>query len=128
MDCRVDPALFLRLGLGDAHVIRNAGGRVTEDVLRSLTISVGLLGVTAVAVIRHTGCGLQGRSWDVRERLGQAGVSATGLELHTFTDLEESVREDVVALRHSPALRDRVDVRGFVYRVADGVLAPVDTP
>jgi carbonic anhydrase len=125
MDSRVDPRSFLGINPGDAHVLRNAGGRVTEDVLRSLTVSIGLMGVTAVAVVHHTDCGLQARSFALRDTLAAAGVSGTGLELHSFTDLEESVRDDVAMLERNPVVRLRAHVRGFIYRVEDGRLTAV---
>jgi carbonic anhydrase len=118
MDARLDPAKFLGLAEGDAHVIRNAGGIVTDDALRSLVISHNLLGTEEVLVVGHTDCGmLTFRDDEVQERLG------TDIELHAFPDLEARVRESVRLVRESPLLPDAV--AGFVYDVGTGRLREV---
>jgi carbonic anhydrase len=131
MDARIDPAKALGLSEGDAHVIRNAGGRAHE-ALRSLVISQRLLGTREVAVIHHTDCGmltftddeLRGR---VREELG---ADASHIAFLPFADLDESVRSDVAYLRASPLIPADVPVRGFVYDVRTGTVreVPVDAP
>ncbi len=119
MDARLDPAKLLGLEEGDAHVIRNAGGLVTDDALRSLVISHHLLGTQEVLVIGHTGCGmLTFRDDEVQQRLG------TDIAFHAFPDLEESVRSSVRRVRESPLLPDAV--AGFVYEVGTGRLRRVD--
>jgi len=127
MDARLDPARFLGLQEGDAHVIRNAGGRATEDALRSLVISQQLLGTNTVVVIHHTDCGmLTFRNEDLRQKLKQElGVDAGHLDFLPFSDLEQSVRDDVTALKASPLIPDSVAISGFIYDVKSGKLLPV---
>lgn len=120
MDCRVDPPALLGFGVGDAHVLRNAGGVVTDDVLRSLSLSQRLLGTRQVVIVQHTNCGLHAEEDDLRERLGDIDLPG---ELHSFTDLDDSVRRSMERLRATPHLSD--DVRGFVYDVASGELREV---
>jgi carbonic anhydrase len=118
MDARLDPAKFLGLDEGDAHVIRNAGGIVTDDALRSLVISHNLLGTEEVLVIGHTDCGmLTFRDEDVQAQLG------TDITLHAFPDLEDRISESVRTVRESSLLPDAVS--GFVYEVETGRLRPV---
>jgi len=120
MDARLDPAKFLGLGEGDAHVIRNAGGLVTDDALRSLVISHHLLGTEEVLVIGHEGCGMVTfKDEDLQERLG------TDVDFHAFPDLEESVRSSVGKVRESPLLPDSFSATGFVYDVQSGELREV---
>jgi carbonic anhydrase len=118
MDARLDPAKFLGLDEGDAHVIRNAGGIVTDDALRSLVISHNLLGTEEVLVIGHTDCGmLTFRDEDVQAQLG------TDITLHAFPNLEDRISESVRTVRESSLLPDAVS--GFVYEVETGRLRPV---
>ena len=118
MDARLDPARFLGLEEGDAHVIRNAGGIVTDDALRSLVISHHLLGTQEALVIGHTDCGMLTFTDDeLRERLG---ADAAGVDFHAFPDLEERVRQSVAAIRDSPLLPESFGARGYVYDVRSG--------
>jgi carbonic anhydrase len=118
MDARLDPAKFLGLEEGDAHVIRNAGGIVTDDALRSLVISHNLLGTEEVLVIDHTDCGmLTFKDEDVQAQLD------TDIVLHAFPNLEDRIRESVRTVSESPLLPDAVS--GFVYEVETGKLRPV---
>jgi carbonic anhydrase len=118
MDARLDPAKFLGLDEGDLHVIRNAGGIVTDDALRSLVISHNLLGTEEILVIGHTDCGmLTFRDEDVQAQLG------TDITLHAFPNLEDRVSESVRTVRESSLLPDAVS--GFVYEVETGRLRPV---
>ncbi len=127
MDARIEPFAMLGLRAGDAHVIRNAGGRVTEDVLRSLVISSTLLGTRAYLVIHHTECGMQSfTNEELRERLRrERAVDAGAMDFLPFGDLEASVREDVEAIRRCPLLPEEVEVRGLVYDVRTGRLREV---
>jgi carbonic anhydrase len=127
MDARLDPARFLGLDIGDAHVIRNAGGRASDDAIRSLIISSRLLGTNAFAVVHHTDCGmLTFSNDDLREKLrAETGEDASDVEFLPFTDLEESVREDVRRIRESPFLDPGIPVRGFIYEVRTGLLSEV---
>lgn len=128
MDARMHPERFLGLDIGDAHVIRNAGGRASEDAIRSLVISSLLLGTREFLVIHHTRCGMQSHTneqirHDVAERLG---ADASNVDFLPFTDLDDSVREDVRRIRESPLIGDDIMVRGFVYEVESGRLRPVE--
>ena len=124
MDARLDPARVLGLEEGDAHVIRNAGGRAA-DALRSLIISQQLLGTREVVVVHHTDCGMLTFSdADLRGKLKAELGQEADFPFLSFSDLEQSVREDVAALQTSPFLL-RVPVRGFLYDVKTGRLAEV---
>jgi carbonic anhydrase len=127
MDARLDPARFLGLEPGDAHVIRNAGGLVTEDAIRSLVISHWLLGTQEVAVIAHTDCGmLTFSNDDLRARLrSEADADASEVDFRPFADLRESVRESLRAVRESQFLPDSLELSGWIYDVRDGRLAEV---
>ena len=123
MDARLDPARFLGLAEGDAHVIRNAGGLVTDDALRSLVISHHELGTQEAFVIGHERCGMIGLSDDdMHEKLGAA---AEGVEFLGFADLEEAVRGSVRRIRESRLLPDSFEATGFVYDVRTGGLRQV---
>lgn len=127
MDARLDPARILGLEVGDAHVIRNAGGLVTDDALRSLVISHWLLGTQEAFVIAHTDCGmLTFTNDDLRAKLAEeAGADASGIDFHPFPDLDESVRRSVRAIRESPFLPNSFAAFGFVYDVRTGRLREV---
>lgn len=127
MDARLVPSAFLGIEEGDAHIIANAGGRATDDALRSLIVSHKLLGTREILVIHHTDCGamnLDSRALQAR-LLRETGADASGIDFLPFHDLEESVRQDVAAVRRSPFIAADVAVRGFVYDVATGLLRQV---
>jgi carbonic anhydrase len=127
MDARLDPAKFLGLQEGDAHVIRNAGGLVTDDALRSLVISHWLLGTQEAFVIGHTGCGmLTFTNEELQGKLAyETGAQTSGLDFLPFGDLEESVRASVRRIAESPLLPDSFGASGFVYEVESGRLREV---
>lgn len=127
MDARLDPGEFLGLEPGEAHVIRNAGGRVSGDALRSLVISQRLLGTNEVVVIHHTDCGMMSFSnSDLREKIqSDLGADASDTDFLPFSDLEDSVREDVEAVRNSKLVPDDISVTGAVYEVETGRLREV---
>lgn len=125
MDARIDPMRMFDLAPGDAHVVRNAGGRA-QDALRSLAISHAVLGTSHVVVVHHTDCGLLGTTnADLRTRFAARGVDAGAIDFLPFDDLDESVREDMARLRASALLADGVRVDGFVYDVRTGLVRPV---
>ena len=116
MDARIDPAALLGLRPGDAHVIRNAGGRATKDALHALAISQAVLGTREVMVIHHTECamGRMGES-DLAARIAAATNHPFHEELGTFTDAVAAIVEDVGHVRAYPSLAHRDGVRGFLY-------------
>jgi carbonic anhydrase len=121
MDARLDPAKFLGLEEGDAHVIRNAGGRAA-DAIRSLVISQQLLGTREVVVVHHTDCGmLTFTDAQLHQKLHDELHVHAEIPFLPFSDLEQSVRDDVAEIKNSPLLLD-VPVRGFIYDVHTGRL------
>jgi carbonic anhydrase len=128
MDARLHPEKFLGLEIGDAHVIRNAGGRASDDAIRSLTISSHLLGTNEYVVIHHTDCGmLTFSNEDLQKKLADLGADASDVDFLPFNDLEDSVRDDVDSIRLSPYIPEGINVRGFVYDVRTGRLNEVDS-
>src|SRR5919201_545102 len=113
MDARMD--LFAMLGLerGDAHIIRNAGGLVTDDAIRSLSASQRLLGTEEIVVVMHEGCGLHGASEDEFARALAADGALPAWRLGAFEDLEGTLRQSLARLRSTPELPAREHVRGF---------------
>ena len=129
MDSRID--LFSALGLheGDAHILRNAGGIVTDDVIRSLAVSQRRLGTRSVMLIQHSDCGLQAITDDgFRAELERATGIAPTFAIESFTDVDANVGQSIRRVRSSPFLAHRDDVRGFVYDVGTGKLREVLTP
>jgi carbonic anhydrase len=126
MDARIDVFAALGLRPGDAHVIRNAGGAVTEDVIRSLVVSQRLLGTREVAVIHHSDCGMQKfRDDDLKARIqAEVGIRPP-FALEAFADLDADVRQSVARVRASPFVAHTDAVRGFVYEVHSGRLREV---
>ena len=125
MDARIDPASAFGISLGDAHVIRNAGGSARE-ALRSLVISEQLLGTTEILLIKHSGCGMltfqnEDAHGVVAQNLGaQAKAELEGLDFLPFPDLEQGVKDDIAFLQGSKAIPDSVTVSGWVYEVETG--------
>jgi carbonic anhydrase len=123
MDARLDPAGFLGLDEGDAHVIRNAGGLVNDETIRSLLISHHLLGTEEALVIGHTDCGmLTFTNDDVHEKLGPGSES---IDFQPFPDVAERVRQSVETIQSHPLLPDSFGATGFVYDVRTGRIDPV---
>jgi carbonic anhydrase len=126
MDSRLDVFALLGLGLGEAHVLRNAGGAVTDDVIRSLSISQRLLGTTEVILIHHTDCGLQKTTED---EFKGAVEAETGIRppwaVEAFTDAGADVRQSMGRILSSPFIPHKDAVRGFVFDVATGKLNEV---
>jgi carbonic anhydrase len=130
MDARLHPEAFLGLAIGDAHVIRNAGGRASDDAIRSLIISSRLLSTREFVVIHHTDCGmLTFSNDDLRRQLAsETGADASGIDFLPFSNLEESVREDVRRITASPFIARAIPVSGFIYDVRTGRLQQVVMP
>jgi carbonic anhydrase len=125
MDARIDVEDALGLRVGDAHVIRNAGAVVTDDVVRSLIVSQQFLGTDLIALIAHTGCGLNGADEAaLRARLTASSGRSLDLAFGAFEETESHVRSQVALLRSHPWL-NRVPVHGLIYDVATGRLHPV---
>lgn len=127
MDARLHPEKFLGLEMGDAHVIRNAGGRVSEDAIRSIVISERFLGTAEIVVIHHTGCGMltfQNEDLDAKMK-EDLGVDTSGRDWLPFSDLEQSVRDDVQTLKSSDLIPDDIAVSGAIYDVESGELREV---
>ena len=125
MDARIDVEDALGLRVGDAHIIRNAGGLASEDAIRSLVVSQQLLGTREILVIAHTGCGLHRASEsDLRAKVELSTGNATQMGFGSFMDLEEMVREQVEILLDEPALLE-TPIHGLVYEVETGRLRQV---
>jgi len=126
MDARLDPAKVLGLEDGDAHVIRNAGGVVTDEEIRSLAISQHLLGTEEIVLIHHTDCGLLGLDdEDFAQRLEREAGRRPPFDAHGFDDLEANVQASVEKIKSSPFIPRTDRVRGFVYEVENGNLREV---
>jgi carbonic anhydrase len=128
MDARLDVYRLLGLSPGEAHVIRNAGGVVTDEVVRSLAISQHKLGTREVVLIHHTKCGMEGLDEDAfAAQLDEAaGGAPRGWEVAAFTSADDSVRASIEKLRESPFLPEKGSIRGFVFDVETGRLREVD--
>ena len=128
MDSRLHVAPALGSALGDAHIFRNAGGRVTEDMLRSLVISQQQLGTREIVVLHHTDCGAQTfQNKDFQEHLKrELGVDVSNQDFLPFQDIDESVREDMRLLKDSPLIPDDVVISGAVYDVDTGRMIVVE--
>jgi len=126
MDARLDPAKVLGLTVGDAHVIRNAGGVVSDDALRSLAISQNLLGTEEIVLIHHTDCGMLTFTDDeFADKLEDETGERPEWPVHTFEDLEANVRASIEQIKRSPFVPRTDSIRGFVYEVETGQLREV---
>ncbi|MEG3626232.1 beta-class carbonic anhydrase [Streptomyces poriticola] len=126
MDARLDLHAALGLRLGDCHTIRNAGGVVTDDVIRSLTISQRALGTRSVVLIHHTGCGLESLTEEFRHELEMEVGQRPSWAVESFRDVDQDVRQSMRRVRTSPFLVHTDDVRGFVFDVKTGLLREVE--
>ena len=129
MDSRLD--VFAALGLrdGEAHILRNAGGVITDDVIRSLAVSQRRLGTSDVMLVHHTDCGMQSLTDDgFRAELQQATGVAPAFAIESFVDLDADVRQSILRVRRSPFLLHRDVVRGFVYDVDTHLLREIAEP
>lgn len=130
MDSRLDVFAALGLDQGEAHVLRNAGGVITDDMIRSLAVSQMRLGTREILLIHHTDCGMEKVTDDgFRAELQELSGMAPSFAIESFTDLDENVRQSIRRLRNSPFIPHRDAIRGFVYDVDTGELrepAPPD--
>ncbi len=126
MDARLDLHAALGLELGDCHTVRNAGGVVTDDVIRSLTISQRALGTRSVVLIHHTNCGLESLTEEFRHDLEMEVGQRPAWAVEAFRDADQDVRQSMQRVRTSPFLLHTDDVRGFVFDVKTGLLREVD--
>ncbi len=126
MDARLDVHRILGLSEGDAHVIRNAGGVVTDDAIRSLVISQRLLGTREVLLIHHTDCGmLTFKDDEVKQQIeAEVGIKPE-FAMEAFSDLEQDVRQSIARIKASPFVPNKDSVRGFIYEVDTGRLREV---
>ena len=126
MDARLSPYAVLGLSEGDAHVICNAGGVVTDDVIRSLTISQRMLGTNEIILIHHTDCGmLTFRDDDVKAQIEADTGIRPSFALEAFQDLDADVRQSIARIKASPFIPNKDSIRGFVYEVETGRLREV---
>jgi carbonic anhydrase len=126
MDARLSPYVMLGLREGDAHVIRNAGGVITDDEIRSLAISQRLLGTREIVLIHHTDCGMLTFSDDELKQQIQEDVGVKPhFSMESFTDLEEDVRQSIARIQASPFVPNKDSLRGFIYEVETGRLREV---
>jgi carbonic anhydrase len=126
MDSRIHPEKSLGLADGDAHIIRNAGGRA-QEALRSLVISQRLLGTNEIVVLHHTDCGMVlFTNQQLADRIqAELGVDVQGMDFLPFSDLEQSVRDDVAFLRASPLIPKDIPISGAIYDVETGRLREI---
>ena len=126
MDARLDPAKLLGLNDGDAHVIRNAGGVVSDDALRSLALSQHLMGTEEIVLIHHTDCGLLNITDDeFAARLEAEAGETPDWPIHAFDDLEQNLRASIAKLEQSPFVPHTDKITGYVYEVETGRLRQV---
>ncbi len=126
MDARLLPSRLLGLEEGDAHVIRNAGGVITDDEIRSLAISQHLLGTEEIILIHHTDCGMLTFTDDqFAEQLEESAGQRPSWSAETFEDLDENVRDSIAKITESPFIPKKESIRGFVYEVETGRLREV---
>jgi carbonic anhydrase len=127
MDARLDAHKILGLKEGDAHVIRNAGGVITDDEIRSLTISQRLLGTREIILIHHTDCGMLTFSEDdLKQQIHEEVGMKPHFSMESFSDLEEDVRQSIRRIRVNPFIPHKDSVRGFIYEVETGRLREVN--
>ena len=126
MDARLNVYGMLGLSEGEAHVIRNAGGVVTDDAIRSLTISQRLLGTREIVLVHHTDCGmLTFKDDDIKAQIEAETGIKPGFALEAFSDLERDVRQSIARIKASPFIPHKESVRGFIYEVESGRLREV---
>lgn len=129
MDARIEPMRLAGLGTGDAHIVRNAGGRASDDAIRSLVISNRLVGTSEWLVIHHTGCGIENLTNEkMAELAGEPHKTSEGDYMNwlTIRDRMQSIKDDVKRLREHPLTPEGVTVSGFIYEIETGLLTEID--
>lgn len=128
MDSRIDPLRIVGMSAGDAKILRNAGARVTDDVLRTLVLATHLLGVNRVLVMPHTDCRMANSDEaGIHEAISKkSGVDTRSLDFQTTTDQLGSLLKDIVKIESYPLLHDEVRVMGAIYDVKTGILTPIN--
>lgn len=128
IDSRIDPLAMLGLRAGDAKIIRNAGGRTTQDAMRSLVLATNLLNASRVCLVHHTDCAMQGSTEDeMRARVSEAsGADASGWDFYMSVDPLATLRADLQVIADCPLIRPEVEIGGFVFDVRSGALIPID--
>lgn len=124
MDSRIEPLAMLGLKLGDAKIVRNPGGRITEPAMEALVLGVHLLNVKRILIVPHTRCAVASNSEEaLRERVEKsAGVDASWQPIHVVADQVRALAEDVHKVKSHPLIGDRAEVGGFIYDVDSGLL------
>lgn len=127
MDSRIDPLRMIGLAAGDAKILRNPGGRVTDQALVALVLGVTMLQVERVLIVEHTRCAMASSSEDeLKAEVGRrAGADASWMTLGAIVDQESTVRADVIRVKSHPLIGDDILVGGFIYDVDTGLLNPV---
>ena len=128
MDSRLDPLRIVGMHAGDAKILRNAGARVTEDVLRTLVLATHLLGVNRVLVMPHTDCRMASTDQDgIHEAISKkSGVDTRSLDFQTTTDQRSALLKDIAKIESFPLLHDEVKVMGAIYDVKSGLLTEIN--
>ena len=128
MDSRIDPLRIVGMQAGDAKILRNAGARVTDDVLRTLVLATHLLGVNRVLVMPHTDCRMASTDGaGIHDAISKkSGVDTRTLDFQTTTDQRDSLLKDIVKIESYPLLHDEVRVMGAIYDVKSGLLTPIN--
>ncbi len=128
MDSRIDPLRIVGMHAGDAKILRNAGARVTEDVLRTLVLASHLLGVTRILVMPHTDCRMaSAEESEIHQQIKEAsGVDTRGIEIRTVRDQNKALFEDIQRIESYPLLPLGIQVMGAIYDVKTGKLAPIN--
>jgi carbonic anhydrase len=128
MDSRIDPLNIVGMHAGDAKILRNAGARVTEDVLRTLVLATHLLGVKRVLVMPHTDCRMaSGEESDIHRQIKEAsGVDTRGIEIRTVRDQNKALFEDIQRIESYPLLPQGLQVMGAIYDVKTGKINPIN--
>ena len=128
MDSRIDPLRIVGMHAGDAKILRNAGARVTEDVLRTLVLATHLLGVTRVLVMPHTDCRMAtADESEIHQQIKAAsGIDTRGIEIRTVSDQNKALFQDIQRIESYPLLPDGIKVMGAIFDVKTGLLSPIN--